>query len=133
MRDVKFSFISRYKAPANRRLENGPLPASCDAAAESQTNDRTARLRLMIECEIIPRLMMAHAHDEPEDPDLSASNVRRHLNDLSKAVNQDTPLSQDEAELVRSLTGEANEALAENRSSDGVACGDEPSVRLRIN
>jgi hypothetical protein len=108
MTDLKFSFISRNKAPAHRRPENGPFPAGCDAAAKSQTNDRTARLRLLIECEIIPRLMMVHAHDELEEPQLSASNVRLHLNALSKAINQQNTLSLDEEESIRKLTEESN-------------------------
>ncbi|SFK66578.1 hypothetical protein SAMN05444581_11452 [Methylocapsa palsarum] len=92
MRGLKSSFISPDKAPAHHGIRSDSK--SRDAAETQppvQTIDRTDRLRVMIECEIIPRLMMAHI--EPDASEFSSSIKRRNAKSLSVAIDHNPRLT----------------------------------------
>jgi len=116
MRELKFGFVSRNATPPGRDPRRpAEFGDSAKPQTPRQTRDRTANLRLMIECEIIPRLMLAHAQDRQNESELAASANRRKVS----AINQYTPSPGGE-ESARRLKRESSENLA---SRDGGHAG----------
>jgi hypothetical protein len=112
MRELKYGFVSRNATPTGpdprRRSEFGD---SAKPQTPKQPGDRTAKLRLLIECEIIPRLMMAHAQDRQNESELAASTNRRNVSAIDRYTS-----SPSGEEFTRRLTRESSDNLA---SRDG--------------
>jgi MerR family transcriptional regulator, light-induced transcriptional regulator len=75
MADAKSNLASKGQIEAGRRAASPahfgfPVPAGNEASDHAE--DRNARLRMMIECEIIPSLMMAHGERFCVNPLISA-------------------------------------------------------------
>jgi hypothetical protein len=70
MAGAKSNLASKSQIAAGRKGAGFPFQAG--KQAPDQAEDRNARLRMMIECEIIPSLMMAHVGRPRSSPLISA-------------------------------------------------------------